>query len=509
MRKQITRRELLRATRAAAVSSALVSVAGRAPRAQMPRHANLLLVFPDQHRYDWTSLDGAIPVRTPNLARLAEEGARFERAFCPAPVCAASRACLALGREYGRTGVAGNEHDLAEDARTFYAMLRDAGYRVGSTGKLDLRKKSHDWGPDGMHRVNGREFYREWGFTDGFDSEGKGDSFRGIRHRDGTGEPYGESPYTKMLTDRNDGSLQRYIQWRDDREKSGLPINGFSYTKPIELADEAYNDNWVGQNALDLIEDFPKDKPWFLQVNFPGPHNPMDITPTMAPWYKDTKFDQPFKNTQLPPDVHLEIRRNYSAMVDNIDRWLGRYLDAIDRRGELDTTLVVFSSDHGEMLGDHNRWGKTVPYQPSAGVPMVVRGPGVKKGIVHKGPTETLDLTATFLDYAGVPVPDSMDSRSLRPLLEGHADAARKHAVSGLKEWRLVCDGRYKLVRGFNASKPDKRASGEYQDPESGTAESNSTLQLFDLEADPVESTNIAEKHPEIVKLLEPLLPRT
>ena len=113
-------------------------------------------------------------------------------------------------------------------------------------------------------------------------------------------------------------------------------------------------------------------------------------------------------------------------MVENIDRWVGIYLDKLRERGELENTLVIFSSDHGEMLGDHNLWGKTQPYQPSVGVPLIVAGPGVKP----RAPTDvlvtTLDFTATFLDYAGVSRPDDMDSRSLRPFLEDRTQTHRE-----------------------------------------------------------------------------------
>jgi arylsulfatase len=495
-----SRRNFIKSTGAAGIFSILGSQA----RAQAAKQPNILLVFPDQLRYDWTGLNPSIGVRTPNLVRLAEEGARFDCAFCPSPLCAPSRACLAQGKAYGNHGVWGNEYDNPDGVVTFYQMLRDAGYRVGSTGKLDLRKASHDWGVDGMHRVNGHVYFNEWGFTDGLDSEGKGDSLRGARTRNSAGEPVGTSPYIKALEDRKDGSLKNYLQWWEDMRKAPLKPDGYSYITPVKIPDAAYNDNWVGQNAFNLIENFPKNKPWFLQVNFPGPHSPMDITESMAELYKDKTFVQPVKNDQLPPEIHVAIRRNYSAMVENIDSWLGKYLAALEKRGELDNTVVVFSSDHGEMLGDHNRWAKTVPYHPSAAVPMVMRGPGIPKRWMHSGPTATLDLTATFLDYANLPVPASMDSKSLRPLLQGSKNAARAHATSGLKEWRLVCDGRYKLVQGFDTSERDKRTYERDERPakKDNNVPQDSPVQLFDLEADQNETTNLAEKMPEIVEKL-------
>jgi arylsulfatase A-like enzyme len=308
-----------------------------------------------------------------------------------------------------------------------------------------------------------------------------------------------------MLDERGDGSLKTYLSWYQALHASKSGPGNYGYTVPCELADAAYNDNWVGGNALSLLEsEFAGDHPWFLQVNFPGPHNPEDITRTMAGWYPDTPFPQPIANDQLAPEVHVRIRRNYSAMVENIDRWLGRFLESLERRGQLDRTLVVFASDHGEMLGDHDRWGKTMPYEASASVPLIVRGLGVTPGKVHSGVASTLDLSATFLDFAGVSVPADMYSRSLRPVLTGTEKTGRTHVTSALGPWRLVCDGRYKLIRGFD---PASRMEGEGL----ATAEAPADLPplLFDLEADPGERENVADRHPEIVSRLTARLPRT
>lgn len=458
---------------------------------------NMLLFFPDQQRFDWTGLNPRLPLRTPHFNRLAERGIRVERAYCPSPVCAPSRACLAMGKAYGRTGVLDNSQDLPDDSVTIYRRLRDAGYRVGSVGKLDLHKASHDWGPDGMHRIGDRVYFREWGFTDGLDSEGKGDSFNGIEHAGDPSKRSCHSPYTRMLEQRKDDALDTYIAWRTARQMSGLPHNSHSYTVPIHLADEAYNDNWVGQNGLNLVRDFPAGQPWFVQVNFPGPHNPMDITPPMAEWYAEAGFPQPFANDQLPADVHVALRRNYAAMIENIDRWLGRYIEAIEQRGELDNTLVVYSSDHGEMLGDHNRWAKRVPYEASSAVPLAIAGPGIAPGRTLSGPVATLDLSATFLDYAGAPVPGDMDSISLRATLEGDAPS-RTHVTSGLAGWRMVTDGRYKLIRGFDPAV--ERVS---------VGDTSEMILLFDLVEDPNESHNLSASRPDVVTHLQPHVPAT
>ena len=427
----------------------------------MKDQPNILFLFPDQLRFDWIGSNADIPVRTPNLDWLAREGMTFTNTICPSPLCAPCRATLASGKEYDRCGVPSNQIDYPLDQPTFYQLLRDSGYHVMGCGKFDLHKPTPNWGLDGKRLLH------EWGFSDGVDNEGKIDGVNSGR----------ESPKGP------------YLQYLEERGLRNVHIEDFAkrrrdVTFPTPLPDDAYCDNWIATKGLKLIHQTPVDRPWFLQVNFTGPHSPWDITESMAELYRGVMFPKPNRNNQLPPETHDAIRQNYSAMVENIDRQLGIYLEELKKRGELNDTLIVFSSDHGEMLGDHNRWGKSHPYQPSVGVPLVVRGPQVCPNTTSDSPTTILDLTATFLEYAGISIPDEMDSRSLKAVLEGETECHREAVVSGLGDWRLVFDGRYKLIQGFG----------------------DDTL-LFDLKEDPLENFNIAEVTPTEVDRLSPFLP--
>lgn len=455
----LTRRNLLRA-------GAFFFERGRRP--------NILFFFPDQHRYDWVG-GGAIPVRTPNLDRLAARGMRFTNAIVGSPLCAPSRACLASGREYSRCGVRNNGQDFPLELPTFYRALRESGYFVAGCGKFDLHKATQDWGLDG------KRLLKEWGFSDGIDNAGKIDAVTS-----GASEP--RDPYMAFLHAR--GLAAMHVE--DFRRRTG-PAS-YLCTDPTPLPEDAYCDNWVAENGLKLLRAAPQGTPWFLQVNFTGPHNPVDITRRMERRVRGREFPLPVESAQYTAERHRAIRQNYSAMVENIDRWLGIYMEELRKRGEWDNTLIVYSSDHGEMLGDHERWGKSVPYHPSVAVPLYICGPGVERGKVTPALVSHIDLAATFLDFARAPRLPGMQARSLRPLLEGKARTHREFVRSGLNDWRMVFDGRYKLIRGFQPRPAAPLASS--------AARKGPSYVLFDLKLDPQETKNLEREAPNQVERL-------
>lgn len=426
----------------------------------MAERPNLLLLLPDQHRADWLA-GGGLPLRTPVLERLAAQGVSLRRAYCTSPLCAPSRASLASGRHYAHCGVPGNGRDYPLQQPTFYQALRAAGYRVAGVGKFDLHKDISDpatlwWELDGSRLLS------EWGFTDGIDSEGKLDGSRSYR---AAGAPRG--PYLKMLHDR--GLAQRYVQ---EHAARGQHLGGYVTALP----DDAYGDNWVAGNALRVLQELPRSAPWFLQVNFLGPHDPFDVTAAMRARWERAEFPLPHANAHPDRAALLHARQNYAAMIENIDAWCGRLLEAVAARGELQNTVVVYASDHGEMLGDHGRWGKSTWREAAVRVPLLVSGPGCAQGAATDALVSLHDLAATFLDYAAAAPPPAMDAVSLRPLLEGRRRRHRPVAVAGLEGWRMATGERYKLVLDT-----DRRPL------------------LFDRRADPWEEHDLAAARPEVV----------
>ncbi|MCC2685919.1 MAG: Arylsulfatase [Paenibacillaceae bacterium] len=433
------------------------------------RQPNLLLLLPDQHRGDWLPYSGDVlarfgrqplPLRMPHVERLMREGTVFTRAVTPSPLCAPARACLASGLRYDHCGVPVNRCDYPLTQRTIYSALREAGYSTGTAGKLDLHKKTGWWGLDGWIPE-----LKTLGFTHGIDNAGKKDAIQ-------TGAIEPKDPYMKFLHDR--GLADVHV--RDIKRRSAAgPLD----TDLTPLPDDAYCDNWLTGNALHILRSFPVEKPWFLQVNFTGPHDPWDVTAAMKAGWDHVDFPPPVACSTDLLEAYNRVRQNYAAMLQNIDRNIGLILDEVQARGDAEHTIVIYSSDHGEMLGDFDRFSKQQPELGSVHVPLVFSGPGIPGGVVSDALIELQDLTATLAEYAGVSMPEARESISMKPLIEGKTAEHRATQYSSLGNWRIITDGRYKLI-----------------------AELGKEDRLYDVQEDPWETNNVAADHGEIVQKL-------
>lgn len=443
----------------------------------MAQRPNILLILADQHRHDWLEgLDSSLPVRTPNLRRLQERGVTFTHATTPAPLCAPARACLATGRDYDHGPVPSNAFDLPADYPTYFRALRDqAGYFVAGVGKFDLHKATFDWNLDGSRLLD------EWGLSAGIDNEGKFDSLWSGR----TGP---KGPYMQHLTER--GVAAEHLA-DFERRRGGL----YSDTAPSPLSEEDYLDNWIAGKAKKMLDLRPEGTPWHLMINFAGPHDPMDVTERMRDRWADATFPEPVAAAPFDGD-HQEVRRRYAAMIENIDRHVGELLDLLEAEGQLDNTLIIYSSDHGEMLGDHGVWGKAIALEPSIRIPLIIAGPGVSRHGENNDAFTTLeDIAATILEAAGIEGIDGMTARSLGPVLRGESDTHRDHLISGmdrtekevagslshygdnvwlrLTSWRAITRGNLKMTVSPQLERPV----------------------VVDLRADPHELSDVAGNH--------------
>ena len=400
---------------------------------------NILLLLPDQHRGDWLPFPKEVsekmgleklPLKMPNIRKLMNKGTTFTRAISSSPLCAPARACLASGLKYENCKVADNSENYPLYQKTFYSVLRDKGYSVGGVGKFDLHKPTHWWGLSGW-----TEDLASMGFTHGIDNAGKLDAVVSGRY-----EP--KDPYMKHL--HKIGMAQYHC---DD-----LLGRGYK-THPTALKDEDYCDNWIGSNAISMIKSFSKEKPWFMQVNFTGPHDPFDVTKKMKERWKDAVFPKPAGwNQNNDIDIN-SVRQNYAAMLENIDRNIELIIQEITNRNELENTIIIYSSDHGEMLGDFNMFGKAKHQKPSIHIPLIIKGPEFLKGIYSDALVELQDLTCTITESAGTQMSEAKDSLSLLPILTGKRDFHRTFQSCGLKikgkdnfNWKVVYNNDYKVV---------------------------------------------------------------
>ena len=424
---------------------------------------NILLLLPDQHRADWL---GCVlgPVDTPHIDSLSSEGVIFNNAYTPSPLCGPARACLASGRNYRSCGVKSNSVNYPLEVPTYYQVLRNNGYFTAGVGKFDLHK---DISPSNLFwEVDGSRLITEWGFSAGIDCEGKIDGVNSYKFH---GKAMG--PYLSFL--QNQGCLDIYL-----KEHEFHHTHSNAYT--TALSDYAYCDNWIADRGLDLLDSIPNNKPWHMAVNFVGPHDPLDITESMLSKSKNMVLPQPYNPNNSDKEYAERARRNYAAMIENIDSLIGGFIEKLKQRGEYNNTVIVYTSDHGEMLGDHGKWGKSTWRNPSVRIPLMIRDPySIQGGLRSDALVSLQDLTATFLDFADCSELANMDSLSLRSLLDGRYSQHRDYLISELADWKLVFDGRHKLVQ-------DK----------------GSEDLLFDLNTDPYEDDNIASKRPDIIENL-------
>jgi arylsulfatase A-like enzyme len=203
----------------------------------------------------------------------------------------------------------------------------------------------------------------------------------------------------------------------------------------ISKQEDLYLDNWVASSAEALLERKPSGKPWVLHVSFPGPHPPFIITDAMNKSIAGRTFPKAVDNSALAEDAQSDIRKQYAAEIENLDTLFGKIIAKVKALGELDNTVVVVASDHGEELGDHELFGKEKPWEGSAHVPLIISGPGIAKNRVVDDPVATLDIPGTFFDFAGLKAATGMTTTSLKPLLSDSGIAAsdyRDHVKTGL-----------------------------------------------------------------------------
>ncbi|MCY4484287.1 MAG: sulfatase-like hydrolase/transferase [Spirochaetaceae bacterium] len=402
-----------------------VSVSPQAPPPAR-RKPHVLIVMLDQLRADSLGCAGHPVIRTPAIDAMAAQGLRFTGVHTVSPVCQPSRVSFATGRYPHNHGIWYNRGELPVNYPTFFTALRDAGYASAVVGK------SHLWSHKRVaHLRDGEPYLQALGFDE----------------VDEVGGPRGtcstDSGYSDHL--RGKGLWELFVA--DTNERVADP----TITRPAPFDEHDHMDGYVGGRAVQCVEAFPDDRPTCLFVNFPGPHDPWDAPGRWAAMYDPADSPPPIPLPPRPPtlpdhaaaklDFQPEpgltpkavaaIRANYGGKVSFVDHWCRRIFDAYAARGWLDDLLVVVTSDHGEMAGDHGRVYKRTFHESALRVPLIMRWPGRIPHGTRAAPAENIDVMPTVLEAIGVPQPPMSLGRSLLPVI---SDPRAQHRGDLLSE---------------------------------------------------------------------------
>lgn len=439
---------------------------------------NIILIITDQQRADTIAAMGAPWMRTPVLDRLAREGAAFDNCYVTSPVCVGSRASLFMGQFPHATGVFTNFHPWQP---TWVASLADAGYHCVSIGKMHINP-----------------YDAKGGFHQRFFVENKDRPLFLDEHPRALYDEWDKALHVRRLR-----KPSRYTRHAADPDGYRAALGAFAW----HLDEDMHPDMFIGDHALWWLEDRRSTAPLFLQIGFPGPHPPYDPLPRHLDLYRDADIPVPDTTPEelaAQPPAHrtlrdnmirhnydsvswkdrpsredlLRIRRHYAANVTMIDDKVGEIMAALDRKGYLDDALVVFTSDHGDALGDHGHIQKWTMYDCAVKVPLILWSRNRVQPRRCASLVQLMDVAPTILAAAGLAPPPSFEARSLWPILDGEADAirtevwselARDHIQTGAEYIVMRRDARWKIVYYLGEDR------GE----------------LYDLQADPGELHNL------------------
>ncbi|QDU61620.1 Arylsulfatase [Planctomycetes bacterium Pan216] len=411
---------------------------------------NILLLVSDDQRPDTIGALGNDAIETPNLDRLVREGTSFTRAVCANPICTPSRAEILTGCDGFTNGTLDFGRKINPDLTTFpEAMVRD-GYHAWYVGKWHNNDRPKDHGYEESRGLFGSGGGKWW--KDQVDWKGR--------------------PIT---------GYRGWIFQDDDRTKH--PELGVGLTPNIS--------SHFADAAIELIGR-EREKPFFLHVNFTAPHDPLIMPPGYADRYppesmalpKNFLPRHPFdhgnfdgRDEQLLPwprtkaGVKDELAMYY-RVISHLDAQVGRILNELDRRGESDNTIVLYTSDHGLAVGSHGLRGKQNMYEHTIGVPLIVRGPGIPKGERRDAQVYLRDIYPTCCELTGAAIPASVNGRSFAAVFADKEKEIHPHVFGYFRDaQRMIRDDRWKLI---HYPKIDR-------------------VQLFDLVHDPNELRDLSD----------------
>jgi len=488
----------------------------------MTKRPNFLFIITDQHRADHLGCYGNPIVKTPHIDGIAEKGTRWDRFYVANPICMPNRASIMTGRMSSLHGARHNGIPLSKDHTTFVELLKDAGYSTGLIGKSHLQSftglpASNQYRPkDGLHtpRVELRDAHKRNRHTSDYDLEVVTKWDKPLAERM-DGDFYGFD-HAEIAADHADHASGDYLLWaREQRadfdslvgEENALLDNRYKAPQAWRTAvpEELYSTSWIADRAQNwLTEQCENDAPFFLQMSFPDPHHP--FTPPGKYWDMYDPDDIPlppsFGKGKLPPiDAMRKAMENGTDPRDNqnpfvvsedearaiialtygsismIDDGIGRVLAHLKSVGLADDTIVIFTSDHGDYMGDHGLMLKLLlHYQGILRVPFIWHDPAaLVDGKVDAGLASSIDISATILARAGIQPFNGMQGRDL-------FSTTPPPAI-------IVEEDSQRVMTGFD--RPQRVRTVVTETHRMSLREGEDWHELYDLEVDPYELDNI------------------
>lgn len=433
---------------------------------------NIVLIIVDQMRKDCLSSLGHPVVETPYLDMMRKEGFLFNHAYSSVPSCIPARAALMTGLSQTGHGRVGYEDGVVWDYETTLAgSFSEGGYHTQCVGKMHVHPQRNLLGFHNVLLHDGYlHHYRNYDTAAG----------KAWHHTD---------DYTQWLWQR-----QGYPA---DIHDSGMDCNAW-VARPWQYEEHLHPTNWVADQSIDFLRRRDPQKPFFLCSSFVRPHPPLDPPGAYFDMYSQMDIgDPPVGDWASKEDLTNEAwdiscskgiigkkalkraRAAYYGLITHIDHQIGRLIQAVNEYNELNNTLFLFTSDHGDLLGDHNLFRKAMPYEGSAGIPFIIYDPGAILGcernqVVDK-PVELRDVMPTLLDAAGIGIPEKVEGKSVIPLLSD-LDGPWRDYIHG--EHSYGNDSNHFITNGL-----EKYIWFSKREEE----------QFFDLKNDPNELTNLID----------------
>ena len=423
----------------------------------MPRPPNILLIITDQHSSHIAGFAGNPYIETQALDALASRSTIFDAAYCQSPLCVPSRMSLWSGHYPHNIAAWANQSALPADCITIPQWLAQHGYTTASAGKMHFR------GEEQLH---------------------------GFQYR-----PYGDLVESSVSCHQPDPP-----ETADGRAQNHA-IGRFPFAGATAIPEALHVDRIVTIESLSWLLEFideNPDKPWFFCASYYRPHFPLTAPGRYVRKYQSMNLPYPALPEGYPDQLHPHDRfivddfdltrfsqeeldlalASYYAALDYVDDCIGELLENL---GDLANTIIIYTSDHGDLAGEHGLWWKRSYYEASARVPLLISGAGFNSEQRIKTPVELVDLFPTLCDFAGVAAPPELDGESLQPLLSGDASkrtkqVARSELLGGNRNtrFRMVRDTRWKYV--------------DFPDAPS---------RLFDLKNDPYETQDLIDSAPD------------